>query len=129
MQHRLPTPALLALIRIALVAGVLMFGGLTLFIHRQGSWTPMAEGDIDTLRIAGFVIWGIAVGGMILLRGKAGREIDRSRYATLSIVGWALGEAPALFGGVYYFLTANAVWYINGLLLLIASFVIFPIRR
>jgi hypothetical protein len=43
------------------------------------------------------------------------------------VVGGALGEAPALLGGVIDMLTASPVPYLTGLAVLIVAFLMIPI--
>jgi hypothetical protein len=45
------------------------------------------------------------------------------------VIGWAAGELAALAGGVHYFLTNDPQWYGTGVLVLVASYVVLPIRR
>ncbi|MGH7664185.1 MAG: hypothetical protein ACRENI_07825 [Gemmatimonadaceae bacterium] len=124
-----PPPAMLAVIRIAMLLGVLMLGGFVLFIQRQGRWTAAPAERLETLAYLGYSIWVIAIAGIIFLRGRGARMIERGRYASASIIGWSLCEAAAIFGGMFYFLSGSPVWYINGLLLLVISFLILPMRR
>lgn len=43
--------------------------------------------------------------------------------------GWLLGQMIAWFGIVYYALTDDARWFVGGLVLLLLSFAVFPIRH
>jgi hypothetical protein len=40
-----------------------------------------------------------------------------------------MGEGVALAGGVYYFITNDPRYYVTGILVLLASFMLFPIKR
>jgi len=121
--------AALAIIRVALLLGVLLFGAGTLFIQRRGGWSPAPAESLETLGLVGTGLWVVAIIGVIVLRvrGLGGRA--RAGAGDASIIGWAVGEGVALFGGVYYLLSGRPAWYINGLLFLVATFVIFPIGR
>ena len=43
--------------------------------------------------------------------------------------GPACTQMLAWFGIVYYALTGDARWYVGGLVILVVSFAVFPIRR
>lgn len=124
-----PSTAALAVIRLALLLGVLTFGAMTTFILRRGDPRPPAGDALDTLRIVGIVLWAIAVLAVAFLRLRGTRIAGRMGSATPAILGWTVGEAVAIFGGVYYFLSGRPSWYLNGVLFLVATFVIFPLRR
>ena len=124
-----PSTAALAVIRLALLLGVLTFGAMTTFILRRGDPRPPAGDTLDTLRIVGIVLWVIAVLAVVFLRFRGTRIAGRMGSATPAILGWTIGEAVAIFGGVYYFMSGRPSWYLNGVLFLVATFVIFPLRR
>jgi hypothetical protein len=46
-----------------------------------------------------------------------------------SLFGWLLGQMLAWFGIIYYGLTEDPRWYAAGLVILLLSFLAFPIRR
>ena len=47
----------------------------------------------------------------------------------LPLIAWAIGEMPALFGGVFYLLTGDWTIYMTGLVGLVAAFALFPVPR
>lgn len=123
-----PPAATLGVIRIALLTGVLMFGGITWFMQRGADWSP-ADGDsLRLLRIGMLATWVVAVLLLLVLRARLGRLTEAAGRSML-IIGWAIGEGAALFGAVYYFLSGQAEWYIAGLFVMLAAFILFPIRR
>lgn len=125
---RPPSLVALAAIRVALLLGVLLFGAITMFLHRRGLWAPASVESLETLRLIGIGTWAFAVIGVIVLRARGlGSSVETG--AEPSIIGWAIGEAVAMFGAVQYFLSGRPAWYINGVLFLLATFVIFPIRN
>ena len=124
-----PSPAALAVIRLALLLGVLAFGAATTFIVRRGDWRPSAPDALDSLWIVGIVLWVTAILAVAYLRFRGTRLAGRAGAATPAIIGWAIGEAVAIFGGVHYFLSGRPAWYLNGVLFLVATFVVFPLRR
>ena len=124
-----PSPAALAVIRLALLLGVLAFGAATTFLVRRGGLRPSPADTLETLRTVGIVLWIIAIAAVVFLRLRGTRLAGRAGPAAAAIIGWAIGEAVALFGGVHYFLSGRPSWYLNGVLFLVATFVVFPLRR
>jgi len=47
----------------------------------------------------------------------------------LGIIGWAIGEAVAIFGAVYYYMLGVPTWYVMGLAFMLGVFALFPVRR
>jgi hypothetical protein len=124
-----PPPAgTLAVIRIALLVGVLMFGVVTYVVQRGETWQPAASSLLETLRIALLATWVVAVVLLLILRARLTRLAEVAGRSVL-IIAWAVGEGAALFGGVYYFLSGDPQWFLIGLFLMLASFILFPIRR
>ncbi|MBC7788723.1 MAG: hypothetical protein H7Z74_02145 [Anaerolineae bacterium] len=118
----------LALIRISLLIGVLMFGAFTWWLQRAGDRPPSDPSTLRLLRIEGFVVWGASIALLAFLRARVGKSADLARPSYL-VVSWIVAEAVALFGGVVYFLSGDARWYIAGLFFMIAAFLLFPLRR
>ena len=116
----------LALIRIALLVGVLAFGGIVWYLRRSGeaSYTVDPHG----LRVAGQAIWGLMTLGTLALFLAAGRATPQRRPA-FSVIAWALGEATALYGGLYWMLLGNPQWYLYGVACLLLTYFIFPVRN
>lgn len=120
-------PAALRVIRLALFAGVMMFGAVAWYVTRQG---PVSELPEQTTRYLSFVLMGLAVASLAALtvvRGVTANSKDYARRSTLTVVGWALGEAPALLGGVLYLLTGSPVPFITGLFVLLVGFLMIPV--
>jgi hypothetical protein len=116
------TPALA--IRFAMLAGVLLFGGVVLFMRRSGTAPAMPEASQDMLLLMGRVLWVLAIGGCIVLYQAVGRA-SAARASQLHIIGWALGESVALFGAAIWFLTGTPSWYVPGLTFLVLTFLVF----
>lgn len=113
-------------IRLAMMGGVLLFGGVSWFLTQSSDWTAPEPGVGEQLtRIAriAWIVVGVALVVMFLkFRGPA----DVPRASSVAILAWALGETLALLGGVVYFLTAIPGWYIAGVIVLTLTFVAFP---
>lgn len=122
------SPAALAAIRLAILLGALAFGGVVAYLVRLPDWTPAAGLDRTTFFYVGLGIWGAAAAGILLLRVRWGREPDPRRRVPLMVAGWALGEVPAIWGGVYYLLTGDPQRYFTGLVFLVAAFLLLPAR-
>ncbi|MBA3560247.1 MAG: hypothetical protein H0W30_16780 [Gemmatimonadaceae bacterium] len=118
----------LALIRISLLVGVLIFGALTWWLQSAGDRPTSDPSSLRTLRIAGFAIWGAAIALLAFLRSRLAGLSDSTRRSYL-VISWGVAEAVALFGGVVYFLSGDARWYVAGLFFMIGSFLVFPLRK
>jgi len=117
----------LALIRISLLVGVLIFGALTWWLQSAGD-RPTSDPSSLRPRIAGFAIWGAAIALLAFLRSRLAGLSDSTRRSYL-VISWGVAEAVALFGGVVYFLSGDARWYVAGLFFMIGSFLVFPLRK
>ena len=117
-----------ALVRLSLLTGVLLFGAVSWFTHRQPGWTPQAA-DVRPYRTLGYLVWGLGVLGVVALWVSTSRTRDPARLRALNLMAWACGEAPALFGGVVYFATGDVSWYLLGLAFMVGTLLAFPIRR
>ena len=115
----------LGLIRIALLAGVLAFGGIVWFLRRSSD--PSYGVNPHGLRVAGQAVWGLMTVGTLTLFVTAGRS-GPERRATFSVIAWALGEATAIYGGLFWMLLGDPQWYLYGVACLLLTYFIFPIR-
>jgi hypothetical protein len=116
----------LALIRIALLVGVLVFGAIVWHLRRSAD-TSFAV-DPRGLRIAGQAVWGLMTLGTLGLFLAAGRA-SPERRAAFSVIAWALGEATAVYGGLFWLLLGDRQWYLYGVACLLLTYFIFPIRN
>ena len=121
------TPArVLFIIRAAIVSGVLLFAVVAWVIR---SSTP-AEVSQDYRRLLGMVALVVAIamaGALYVVRGARDRAATRAQKVTQSIVAWALGEAAAMLGVVYFFVTGalDRAW--PGLVVLLLAVALFPV--
>lgn len=116
-------------IRMAMMGGVLLFGGVSWFVHQSAEWQPAPPEDVASLVQVGRVMWLAIAAGLAILYRRARGEIRSPQLAMLAILAWALGETLALFGGVLFYLSGRSVWYVAGVLVLALTFVAFPGRR
>ena len=109
-----------------MMGGVLLFGGVSWFLHRTPDWVPSEPGLVDQLTRIALIAWvivGVALVGMFMkYRGAE----NPARASTIAILAWAQAETLALLGGVVYFLTASAGWYVAGVTVLALTFATFP---
>jgi len=116
----------LGLIRIAFLVGVLAFGGIVWHLRRSGDTGYLV--NPRSLRVAGQAVWGTMTLGtlaLFLLAGPANPE----RRGSLSVIAWALGEATAIYGGLFWLLLGDPQWYLYGVACLLLTYFIFPIRQ
>ena len=118
-----------ALIRFAIILGVVVFGGVAWWVRDGGAATPPPNPDFFArLGIVPALVAGAALAAVIVLRLVWGRETDPARRRSLSIVALAPAEAAALFGAVGYFLSGDSRWFLAGMFVLAATVVLFPLR-
>ena len=120
--------ATLGIIRLALLAGVLAFGAVTWFAHRRPDYHPAAPVNGPTATFS-LVIGVLAIGAALLVRRAAFATTDAAKYRGLCIVGWSFGEMAALAGGIHYFMTNDPSRYAIGVLVMLCTFVLLPLRR
>ena len=119
--------ARLGVIRIAMLAGVIVFGAVTWFIRRDAAAPGISNPAL--LRTIGWVVFAVAVLGMGFMRQRVAAARDAATYGNLAVIGWAFGELAALFGAVYYFVTGDPTRFVTGIMLMLASFVLIPLRK
>ena len=119
----------LGLARISLLGGALLFGGMVYYVQSQDGAKPTPTADVvRQLRYVGYGVWIVAVAGILFVKIRLGETIERGS-PNLSLIGWALAEATALFGGVYYFATGDYSLWVAGILVMVVSFGLFPVPR
>ena len=114
-----------------MMAGVLLFGAVTWFLHQRPDWQPSIGGVIDNFVRIGQVMWGLAAAGLVVLFLQHRRAESPEKVSTLTIISWTVGEALALFGAVHFYLTGISTWYIAGVIAMSITFVAFrpPVLR
>ena len=120
----------LALIRIALLAGVLLFGAVVWWLHRTGQAQAADADTLHTIRQVGSVVWLAAVLAEVVLfaiRLRGGTR-DVAAQRSQRLMAWAAGESVALLGGVYYLLSNDPQWYAYGLVFFVLVLLSFPAR-
>jgi len=119
-------PNVLPLIRMGMTAGVLLLGGVLWFLDRQGRVPPAPD---TVLTAAMPFALGALLAGAIAMRFVVTKAADAAQRSTYLIIGWAIGETAALFGGAHWMLTGNPRWYVIGLFVYLSALVLLPLRR
>ena len=126
---REPSTRTLGIIRIALLVGVLAFGGAIWLIQARAGWLPSMAPHDRTLRHVLMAAWSIGILGVLACFLALQAPANSGRVATFAVSGWALGELPALAGGVHFLLTGDRQWYVWGVGAMMLTYFVFPIRR
>ena len=120
------TPATLRIVRYAMLAMLLGFGALAYYQSTHGE--PPGEGDgadLGMLRLVGFGLCAGVIVGITLMR-RLRERAEAAARPTFGLIGSALGESAALFGGVYMFLGGDVTVYVLGLVLFLATWTLLP---
>ena len=114
-------------IRLAMMGGVLLFGGVSWFFTNMPDWSGPEPGIADQLTRVAQVVWALVGTALIVMFLKFRDSTNVARASSVAILAWALGETLALLGGVIFFLTSLAGWYVAGVIALALTFVAFPV--
>jgi hypothetical protein len=117
------------IIRLAMLAGVLTFGGVVYALRKDGNAPGVNAEQARAFLWIGRALWAAAIVGCLVLFQMLQRTRSAERAQTFQIVAWALGEMVALYGAMIWFLTGSSTWYTPGLIYLGLTFLAFPIRR
>lgn len=117
----------LAAIRMSILLAVLMFGAAAWYQRGQPDWVVPEGVRMRPLRVTGMVIWAAGVAGIIALRLRFARDVERGTNVRVSIIAWAIAELPALFGAVFYYITGDITLFAAGVGALVVSFLLFPV--
>lgn len=115
----------LKLIRLALLGGVLVFGIVIAWLTGSGGY-PADTSLAGVLRLAFLVLAAGTLAALMVVRTAQGRAAA-DRRGTFAIVGWALGEGIALFGGVAWLLAGELPLYLTGVAVLLVAFLLVPV--
>lgn len=126
------TPDRLVRVR-AILLGITLFVGLAVWVfHSLAAEPAHAARFVTKLRGVGVMTWLYALVQMVDMRFYRSRFAERRRASMgipESLLGWLFGQMLASFGILYYGLTEDLRWYVAGLVILLLSFLAFPIRR
>lgn len=114
----------LRIMRGAMMTMLLVFVCVVWFVQRDTPPNPEAT-PLGLFRQIGFAMSVAALVGIVVLRGVRRRAPVEAR-GTWGLVGSALSEAAALFGGVYYFLGGGLDVFAAGLVVFLLSWTLLP---
>lgn len=120
--------AALAAVRLAILLVVLLLGGAAWLLGGRGT-DPGAAESFRTVVVGAWILGG---GGIAVLRLVAWRRAATpAQRRKLTVIGWSLGEMPALAGAAYLWATGDARFFFAGLFALLLSFFVFaaPLER
>ena len=115
-----------------ILLGLALFAGLVVYVYHSFGPQPRALALARKLRVVGVMTWLYALVQIADMRFWHSRAAERRRAASgipESVIAWLFGQMLACFGIVYYGVTEDGRWYVAGLLILLATFAAFPIRR
>lgn len=118
----------LTVVRTAMLFGVLALGGVTWFLQRDGRTATADPAALAGLTKAFFVLLGLTLAGLILLRLRVADAAPAAQRA-MYLGGYTAAEVVAIFGGALWFLGGDRVSYLLGLVLMAVSFQVLPIPR
>ena len=125
------TPDRQATVRTILL-GIALFAGLVVWVWHSLGKDVYPTALAGKLRVVGVMTWLYALVQIADMRFWHSNVSEKRRLATRipeSVLGWLFGQMIACFGIVYYGVTEDVRLYVAGIVLLLATFVIFPIRR
>ena len=123
-------PDQLSRLRTALL-GLTLFAGLLVWVAFSLGVIPRGGHLLVKLRVVVGMTWLYALIHMADIKVWHSRLVQRRRATSRipeALEGWLLGQLIAWFGMAYYALTNDARWFAAGVLFLLASFAVFPIR-
>lgn len=111
----------LQLVRSAISVAVLLFIAVAAQVRKP---PPFPRTEVAYAAVAVAVL---ALGAIFVFRRQYAAATTRAQRATYCIIGWAMGEGPALIGVVSYFLGNSFTTAVPGLLVFVTSLALFPI--
>lgn len=121
--------------RLALVAGVVFFGGMAWWMvtlqEGPGGLAPdLVEGVEGPVWIGMAILFLALSAGIVVLRSRWKAAEQGPSKHTVNIMGWAVAEAGGLIGCIYLLLVGDPTFFGVGLaMLVLATFVLLPIPR
>jgi hypothetical protein len=116
----------LRMIRISLLLAVVVTGGMV-SVMVQGN-PPRAPELARPMLMVNIVYLIGAMAGILYFQRRHAAEPVRQRRVTFNVVAWALGESTGLFGAAHYLLVGSPIPWLVGLAVLVAAFVLVPVR-
>jgi hypothetical protein len=114
-----------------IILGLTLFIALLVWVAFSVGLIPQGTHLVTKLRVVGVMTWLYVLVQVLDTKFWRSRFAQRRRAASRvpeAVEGWLMGQMVAWFGIVYYALTDDPRWFVAGLLSLLLSFVVFPIR-
>ncbi len=123
------TPTSVNIVRLALLAGSVVIGGIFWYLLRAGQLTPSADEQVASIMSTIFyLILATTIGALWVIRQRADKAETFAKRAPLLIVGYAAAEWLTIYGAVYLVMTGVASLFLGGLLVFLIAFAILPIQ-
>ena len=105
----------LQILRFAMISSTVMIAGAMILLRAAGL---MAEvGDYGIALLVAMVIIILSAGFMVsLIRGRIAAAQTPERRSALTIMGWTLGEGPAIAGSAFYLISGDILLMWAGML-------------
>lgn len=97
----------LFIIRIALLVGVTVFAGITVFLRQSGNLPPADAETLERITYMRYAVWALSIFSVawaLFWKARAESAMSEQGVSSAMIVGWAPGEGTALLGVVTHFL-------------------------
>jgi hypothetical protein len=125
-QHPGASSAALRMIRISLLMAVVVTGAMVSVMVQNDP--PRAPELARPMLLVNIVYLIGAMAGILYFQRRHAAEPLRQRRVTFNVVAWALGESTGLFGAAHYLLVGSPIPWLVGLAVLVAAFVLVPVR-
>ncbi len=119
----------LFIVRVALMAGVFTFAGITLLQRSQGTTmamdTPLAANSMR------YVLWAFVAASMLVtlvLQGQV-QSAPPAKRGLLTLIGWSFGESVALIGVLLHYMGGPITSLAIGIVGFVFSLLLLPVPR
>lgn len=117
----------------AILLGLALFVGLVVWVwHSFDSPEREPSAFVHKLRIVGIMTWLYALLQIVDMRFWHSRFAERRRISMgipERVIAWLFGQMLACFGIVYYAFTEDLRWFVAGVVMLLVTFVVFPVGK
>lgn len=123
------TPQALRIIRFALLGGLLIFGAVAFYMANEAGMGATGDEEFFSTLFIAFFVLAAAEGGVMYFIHRRWKQAETfQQKANFSIIGWALGEGLALFGGVILLLGGSTLPFLCGLVFFGVAWMLFPVH-
>jgi cytochrome c oxidase assembly factor CtaG len=119
------SPGMLRIVRYAMLVLLLVFGAFGYYQSTHRMPDPESMTNLPALQWVGYAMCAMAMVGIAVLR-QVRERAEEDRRPTLGLIGSALAEGAALFGGVYMVLGGGITVYAVALIIFLATWSLLP---